>query len=280
MPYDGGKAGAGIAQTIINQIPPHEIYIEPFLGDGAVIRRKKPARRNVGIEIDGQVLAAWIGDELPGLELHCCDGIEWLRHAFHLYRLPSFLLSAARPGLPAIAARKRVAARAAKSSVVSRAENPAKDPAAVSPIVAAEAFIYADPPYLRSTRRNKGKMYRHELSDADHLKLLATLKALPCMVAVSGYYSEMYAAELAGWRTLRFWNQTRVGRAEEWLWMNYPEPVGRLHDARFLGRNKRERERIRRRVRNWTAALRRVSPLERQAIVDAVAESHLAGGPQ
>ena len=30
MSYVGGKGAAGVAQTIINQQPPHMFYIEPF----------------------------------------------------------------------------------------------------------------------------------------------------------------------------------------------------------------------------------------------------------
>ena len=55
MTYPGGKAGAGVYQRIINQIPPHDVYVEPFLGDGALLRRKRPAGRNIGIEL----LGAW-----------------------------------------------------------------------------------------------------------------------------------------------------------------------------------------------------------------------------
>jgi len=51
MRYDGGKGAMGCAQWIINQIPPHRVYIEPFLGGGAVLRLKAPApetARNAG----------------------------------------------------------------------------------------------------------------------------------------------------------------------------------------------------------------------------------------
>jgi DNA adenine methylase len=34
MGYPGGKSGAGVYQTIINLMPPHTVYIEPFLGGG------------------------------------------------------------------------------------------------------------------------------------------------------------------------------------------------------------------------------------------------------
>src|SRR5579885_910364 len=50
MPYVGGKSQAGVYQRIINLIPPHRVYIEPFLGSGAIMRLKKPAEVNIGIE--------------------------------------------------------------------------------------------------------------------------------------------------------------------------------------------------------------------------------------
>ena len=59
MSYPGGKAGAGVFQKIINQIPPHRIYIEPFLGSGAVMRNKKPAAASIGIDIDAAVVEDW-----------------------------------------------------------------------------------------------------------------------------------------------------------------------------------------------------------------------------
>ena len=40
MTYPGGKNGAGVYQAIICQIPPHQVYVEPFLGSGAVMRLK------------------------------------------------------------------------------------------------------------------------------------------------------------------------------------------------------------------------------------------------
>lgn len=59
MTYPGGKNGSGVYQKIINQIPPHEAYIEPFLGHGAVMLRKKPAHVNIGIDSDDHVVEHW-----------------------------------------------------------------------------------------------------------------------------------------------------------------------------------------------------------------------------
>src|SRR3990172_2636687 len=52
MSYPGGKNGAGVYQTLINMMPPHEVYIEPFLGGGAIMRLKRPAPLNIGIDRD------------------------------------------------------------------------------------------------------------------------------------------------------------------------------------------------------------------------------------
>lgn len=57
--YAGGKNGAGVYQRHINQIPPHDFYIEAFLGSGAILRRILPARAgSVGIDVDAGVIVA------------------------------------------------------------------------------------------------------------------------------------------------------------------------------------------------------------------------------
>ncbi|QAZ41236.1 SAM-dependent methyltransferase [Methylibium sp. Pch-M] len=59
MRYPGGKGGAGVAQTIINQIPPHRVYIEPFVGGGAVFRAKAPAASSLLADRDPAVAEHW-----------------------------------------------------------------------------------------------------------------------------------------------------------------------------------------------------------------------------
>ncbi|WP_016957952.1 DNA adenine methylase [Catenovulum agarivorans] len=58
MSYFGGKGQDGVYQTIINQIPPHKNYIEPFLGGGSIMRHKKPALElSVGCDLSISALA-------------------------------------------------------------------------------------------------------------------------------------------------------------------------------------------------------------------------------
>lgn len=59
LTYPGGKGGAGVYHQIIRLMPPHALYIEPFLGKGAVMRNKRPAAANVGIDADRGVVTWW-----------------------------------------------------------------------------------------------------------------------------------------------------------------------------------------------------------------------------
>lgn len=90
------------------------------------------------------------------------------------------------------------------------------------------------------------------------------------MVIVSGYWSELYATELAGWHTTTFRAMTRGGKPRtEWLWYNF-EPPAELHDYRYLGSGFRERERIKRKKKRWVSRLERMPELERQALLAAI----------
>jgi len=64
MRYDGGK---GVCyRQFINLMPPHARYIETHLGGGAVMRHKRAANEQVGIDIDPAVISLWRRD-WPGI---------------------------------------------------------------------------------------------------------------------------------------------------------------------------------------------------------------------
>jgi len=214
-----------VSQWIINQIPPHATYIEAFLGAGAVMRAKRPAQTQYGIEIDQAVIQSYWGAGIPDLTIICGDALEVIKQLV----------------------RQRQIDRA--------------------------TFVYCDPPYLMETRSGQRPIYAHEFSTIEqHRQLLNCIRRLPCMVAISGYWSALYELELAGWRASTFQTVKRSGeKAEEWLWMNYGEPL-ELHDYRYLGDGFRERERIKRKKRRWTARLARMDSLERLCLMEAVAE--------
>lgn len=84
MRYPGGKSCPGAYQRIINLIPPHETYVEPFLGAGAIYRFKRPSAHSILIDVDPVVVSDFAGslrdktvivaaDALPCLSLLTAD---------------------------------------------------------------------------------------------------------------------------------------------------------------------------------------------------------------
>jgi DNA adenine methylase len=229
MVYPAGKNGAGVYQQLINLMPPHSVYIEPFLGSGAVMRMKRPARSSIGIDADASAV-----------------------EAFRLQAAPSLIASGAKVKLITADAIEFLRSYPWRGG----------------------ELVYLDPPYVMSARRQSRPIYRCEMTDEQHRELLRTLQLVPpeVMLMISGYYSEMYARSLARWRSVTFEAMTRGGRtATEYVWMNYLEPL-ELHDYRYLGRDFRERERIKRKKLRWRAKLETMPALERHAILSAISE--------
>jgi site-specific DNA-adenine methylase len=77
MHYPGGKGG--VSKRLINLMPPHEVYIETHLGGGAIMRNKRPAQRNIGIEIDPKVIELWRTNNPIDFELIQDDALHYLK---------------------------------------------------------------------------------------------------------------------------------------------------------------------------------------------------------
>lgn len=101
MRYPGGKGKC--YQHLINLMPRHQVYIESHLGGGAVLRHKKGASRNIGIDIDPAVLARWTNVVPDHAELVNHDAVDYLkaypfRGAELVYCDPPYLLETRRGG--------------------------------------------------------------------------------------------------------------------------------------------------------------------------------------
>lgn len=87
-------------------------------------------------------------------------------------------------------------------------------------------LIYADPPYILSTRH--GKQYRHEMSDRDHNDLLDVLIAHKGPVLLSGYDNNLYTDRLKSWHREEACSYSQIGtKKREVLWMNF-EPTRQI----------------------------------------------------
>ena len=76
--YPGGKLGAGTFQRIISQIPPHHLYVEPFVGGGAILLKKRPAAESRAYDLEPGAIAA-LRERVPeNTRLHVADGLQVL----------------------------------------------------------------------------------------------------------------------------------------------------------------------------------------------------------
>jgi hypothetical protein len=258
----GTKGGSGVWQRIISEMPLHRVYIEPFWGRGTIARLKRPAGITIGIDLDPAAVSRGRG---LGALMFLADGLQWLADYFAGPAAPDRDAAGrvagsngfGRAHIDRPTPEDAAAAGAARNSVSVRA-------ATFGGVPWPEHFVYLDPPYLGCRDH-----YRFELTFEQHRELCRLFRGLPCPAALSGYHSGLYAAELSDVRSTEIPTVNRAGqRVTEVLWMNYPPPA-RYHDVRFVGSDRRVRERIRRRVKNWRCGLSRMTPQERQAVYEA-----------
>ena len=125
-----------------------------------------------------------------------------------------------------------------------------------------DTLLYLDPPYPLGSR-SSSSFYTYELTDRQDKQLLDIIKKLTCMVAISTYDNSLYKKALKGWRKIQFKAQTRGSTKIETLYMNYPTPPpNKLHDTRFVGSNKRQREKTKRRLETIKGKIRRLEDFE------------------
>lgn len=239
--YPGGKGNRH--QPIINLIPPHKIYIEPFFGGGTIMKMKRRARLNIGSDIDGDVINAFAAEN-PDSQIYDL-----------LNPTPVDFIAAEDGCIHLVMAD-------AMDMIAKFKDNP-------------NAQIYLDPPYLGRTRAGGFRhIYKHEmLYPTEHRSLLNLIADAKAKILISGYADPLYDEMLADWNTESFTAQTRSGKAAtEWLWFNYDRPT-ELHDYRYLGDDYRERERIKKKKNRWVAKFRDMPEMERQAILWAMGEA-------
>lgn len=253
LKYPGAKWR--LAPWIIEHLPPHESYLEPFFGSGAVFFNKSKSRIETINDIDGEVvnffktcreepealanalaLTPWAREERNEAYLPVDgDQVEQARRfavrcwmTFGAYRCQTNgwrhttgKKKDGGPDNPRLWARMPECVRQAADRLMEAQieHRPALD--VIKAHNGPEVLIYADPPYIHSTRTAHGKAYDHEMEDADHIAMLQALAEHQGMVILSGYDSEMYHDHLAGWKAV-YTNTTaeRGARRTECIWIN------------------------------------------------------------
>lgn len=249
LKYPGSKHR--IARWIVDKLPVHHSYLEPFFGSGAVFFNKMPSAIETINDLDDDVINLFRLIRNDSAELinavnatpyarkeyenayadASCDDIEkarrflircWQGYGYRTnskvgwkndvqgreaaycmrdwYRLPGWIANIA-DRLKTVQIEHRPAV-----DVIRRFNYP-------------NVCVYADPPYLGSTRSRS--QYRFEMLDEqDHVQLLETLLEHKGSVVLSGYDSALYNELLAGWKKYQIDTTAEGGKPRtESLWI-------------------------------------------------------------
>lgn len=138
-------------------------------------------------------------------------------------------------------------------------------------------FIYLDPPYPPSSRRNPDKkLYKFEMSYQDHEKLLSIIaidmnaraERKP-MIMISTRANDLYNKALFDWRKATFNTADRGGAAQEIIYMNYPEPKF-LHQYDFAGDNYINRQCIKRKMQRFAKRIKELPTHEKHLFIQEI----------
>lgn len=248
MGYFGSKVRA--AARIVDLLPDHDGYVEPFCGSLAVLLAKPPraGRFETVNDLDQDLMTFWrvLREQPEELERACTltphsraeyaacwpitapvDDLErarrvWvklaqgrggqLRPTGWRYHEQTHGRNSSMPTTLAgyVGRFASVAERLRRVSLECLPALEVIDRYGQDP----STLLYVDPPYLMSTRSRTA--YRHELhTDAEHRDLAGALSSVKGAVVLSGYHSELYDELYAGWHVVElsaFTGQANGGR--------------------------------------------------------------------
>lgn len=265
LTYFGGKTA--MAPRIVDLLPRHTHYVEPFAGGLSVLLAKPRSAHETVNDLDGDLVTFWRvlrdrpeelaavcaltphsrAEHAAAYDLDVADDLERARRVWVLlsqgrggtlrktgwrfYRNPAGSASSMPDYLDAYVARIPPCARRLHGvSLECRPALEVINDYGREP----EVLLYVDPPYLAGTR--SASQYRVEMGgEAAHRDLAEVLNACAAAVVLSGYPSPLYADLYRGWHSVElsaFTGQNNTyGARTEVLWSN--RPLGR-QDSLFV----------------------------------------------
>lgn len=254
--YPGSKWRT--AEWIISHFPPHHSYLEPFFGSGGVLFTKPRSNIETVNDLDGNVVNLF--ECIRSDPERLARAIYWTPYAraeydraferqyterdrfqravdFYVRMMMGhgFRTTGEKVGWKndvqgrdaAYAARfwcetpENIMVAAERLREVQIENRPAVE--VIARFNSPKVLIYADPPYVLSTRTRK--QYCHEMTDVDHRDLLDALLAHKGPVLLSGYDNPLYSDALKGWHREERPERTQTdGARTESLWMNFDPP--------------------------------------------------------
>lgn len=254
MPYFGGKQM--LADRIVIHFPAHGHYVEPFAGSLSVLLAKPQSKMETVNDLDGDLINFWrvLRDRTEDLirvcqatphsraehdtsyDLDHADEVERARRVWvqltqgrggtrrktgwrnyedpagSSVSMPGYLRGYVDRMPPAVQRLRDVSLECRPAVEMIRAYGEHSD-----------VLIYADPPYLGTTRSSR--QYVVEMSHADeHEELAEALRHCSAAVVLSGYSSALYEDLYRGWYRVEmdaFTGQSgKAGARTEVLWLN------------------------------------------------------------
>lgn len=254
--YHGGKFR--LAPWIIEQMPEHVCYVEPFGGAAGVLLQKPRSYSEVYNDLDGEVVNLFRVLRNPELNQRLQDACRLTPYSRDEF------CHAQEPATDSVERARRMVVRAcmgfgsaagiggnsgfrgdSKRKYATAAhlwerypENLAalcqrlqgviienKDALSVMRAHDAQTTLhYIDPQYVPETRVQGNRYYAHEMTVEGHEQLLAVAITMTGMVMISGYDTEVYNDMLSGWARTEKTSRISAGRGtkvrKECLWLN------------------------------------------------------------
>ena len=248
-----------LARWIIENMPPHRCYVEPFGGGGSVLLRKPRVYGEVYNDLDGEMvnlfgmardrggelqrllaLTPFARDEFSASYTRSDDPLEQARRTL-IRSFMGFGSNAHNRATGFRACSNRTGTTPAQDwqhypdaleFTIERLRGVVLENRDAKEVMAAHdgenTLHYCDPPYVSDTR-DRGSDYRFEMTDEDHEDLAAFLVALKGHVVISGYDCDLYRDLYAGWRQVRRASLADGARPrEEVLWITAHSPSNEL----------------------------------------------------
>lgn len=251
--YPGSKRR--IASWIIQRMPAHHSYLEPYFGCGAVLFAKRSAPIETVNDLDGEVVNFFRVIRDPESRERLLEWLDYTPYAREVYedafqRGPQDDVE--RAGYFAVKSMQgwgfrmngncgwkkdvngrecayavrywndlpgSIAWMAARLKQVQIENRPALD--LIQNFNHGNVLMYLDPPYVFSTRSGM-KQYRFEMTDKDHVDLMETVVGSRAKIMISGYDCELYDFYLADWNKVQIAARAQNNKSRvETLWMNY-----------------------------------------------------------